>query len=83
MEITDRTITLSGSILFDNLRAHICPQCGSIYYFYDDNRLVFATTHRNTVHIDDEYYFTPECPTCQAEYAHMVKAVELMKRSGE
>ena len=78
-----RTINLSAPLIFDNLRTHTCPQCGSFYYFYDDNRLVFITTHRNTYFADDKFWFIPRCPTCQAEYAHMVKAVELMKRSGD
>jgi hypothetical protein len=89
IETTTQTINLTAPLIFDSLRTHTCPQCGSIYYFYDDNRLVFVTTHRNTfsyvnaIRGRTEYYFVPRCPTCQAEFAHMVKAVELMQRHGD
>ena len=83
MEITDRTITLTGSIIFDNLRTHICPSCGSIHYFYDNDRLTFISTHRNTLLHEGKFYFVPRCQRCEAEFNHMLKAVELMKRSGD
>ena len=80
---TTRTINLTAPLIFDNLRTHTCPQCGSFYYFYDDNRLVFVTTHRNTFLHEDRFFFVPRCQRCDTEFAHMIKAVEIMKRSGD
>ena len=83
VNITHTERTFAGSILFDNLSTYQCPLCGSITYFYDDNRLVFVTTHRNTFLHEDRFFFVPRCQRCEAELAHMVKAVEIMKRSGD
>ena len=83
MEVMTRDIQFSSPIIFDNIRIYTCTLCGSINYFYDDNRLVFVTTHRNTFLHEDRFFFVPRCQRCDTEFAHMIKAVEIMKRSGD
>jgi hypothetical protein len=83
IKITNTDRSFGNAIIFDNLRTYQCPCCGSITYFYDDNRLVFVTTHRNTFLHEDRFFFVPRCQRCDTEFAHMIKAVEIMKRSGD
>ena len=83
VKITNTERSFSNSIIFDSLHTYQCPLCGSITYFYDSDRLAFITTHRNTFMHEDKFYFVPRCQRCEAELAHMVKAVDIMKRSGD
>jgi hypothetical protein len=82
-KITTRTTKLAGAILFDNVRVYSCPQCGSIYYFYDEDQLTFVTTHRNCGIDGASAYLIPRCQRCEAEFAHATRAIDLMRRRNE
>lgn len=80
---TTQQINFSASVIFDNIRSYNCPRCGTIMYYYDEDRLVFTSTHRNTFINKGSAYYVPRCQRCEAEVAHMFKAVEIMRRTGD
>jgi hypothetical protein len=79
--ITTRESKFAGVIIFDNMRLYSCPRCGSVTYFYDGDQLAFVTTHKNSVPYGTEAaILVPRCRDCVAEYNHMFRAVDLMRR---
>jgi hypothetical protein len=81
LKVTERDMQFPGIIVFNNTHIYDCDRCGSVVYFYFDKQLTFALGHRN-MYLGEGGKFkpVPRCPRCNAELAHMVKAIDLLGR---
>jgi hypothetical protein len=81
------TIKFDKPVIFDELIVYNCPLCSTIVYYYHNGLLVFTSTHINTEVMEIPntggarlIRNVPRCQRCDAEWNHLFKAIDLMKR---
>lgn len=84
-----QTVRFEKPIIFDELIVYNCPLCSTVVYYYHAGNLVFTSTHINT-EVIEPFPGGPrlirnvtKCQRCEAEWGHLFKTIDLMKRRPE